>query len=125
MKAAYDGRTMGLIRERGITLEICPTSNLNSRVVSGWDEFAWIFDTFRRNGVRYTINTDGPEMLKTYIRDELASLARHDILSVEEQEQAAAWAREASFVPGVSAIADLEPPRRTPATRRQVEREEA
>ncbi|HZW00745.1 MAG TPA: amidohydrolase family protein [Candidatus Deferrimicrobium sp.] len=125
VKAAYDQRTMGLIRERGITLEICPTSNLNSRVVSGWDEFKWIFDTFRQNGVRYTINTDGPEMLKTYIRDELASLARHDILSVEEQEQAAAWAREASFVPGVSASAEAEPPRRTPAPRRQIEREEA
>ena len=89
VKAAYDQRTMDLIRERGITLEICPTSNLNSRVVSGWDEFRWIFDTFRRNGVRYTINTDGPEMLKTYIRDEMASLSRHGILSVEEQEQAA------------------------------------
>jgi hypothetical protein len=75
--------------------------------------------------VRYTINTDGPEMLKTYIRDELASLARHDILSVEEQEQAARWALEASFVPGVSGDAEVPTPRRTPATRRQVEREEA
>jgi adenosine deaminase len=125
VKSAYDSRTMALIRERGITLEICPTSNLNSRVVSGWDEFRWIFDTFRRNGVRYTINTDGPEMLKTYIRDELASLARHGILSVEEQEQAAAWAREASFVPAVTGAVDVPTPRRTPATRRQVEREEA
>ncbi len=125
VKAAYDQRAMGLIKERGISLEICPTSNLNSRVVSGWDEFRWIFDTFRRNGVRYTINTDGPEMLKTYIRDELASLARHDILSVEEQEQAARWALEASFVPGVSGDAEVPTPRRTPATRRQVEREEA
>jgi adenosine deaminase len=116
---------MDLIRERGITLEVCPTSNLNSRVVSGWDEFKWIFETFRRNGVRYTINTDGPEMLKTYIRDELASLARHGILSVEEQEQAASWAREASFVPGVAEAVAVTPPRRTPATRRQVEREEA
>jgi adenosine deaminase len=111
-----------MIRERGITLELCPTSNLNSRVVSSWDEFAWIFDTFHQNGVRYTINTDGPEMLKTYLRDEMASLARHDILSVEQQEQAADWAREASFVKGA---AEAKAPRRTPATRRQIEREEA
>lgn len=124
VKAAYDEHTMAMIRERGITLEVCPTSNLNSRVVSGWDEFRWIFETFRHNGVRYTINTDGPEMLKTYIRDELASLARNGILSVEEQEQAADWAREASFVPGVPAGDALPRPRRTPATRRQVEREE-
>lgn len=122
VKSAYDDRTMAMLRERGITLELCPTSNLNSRVVSGWDEFAWIIDTFHRNGVRYTINTDGPEMLKTYIRDELASLARHGILSVEQQERAAEWAREASFVEGV---ADVPRPRRTPATRRQIEREEA
>ena len=72
VKAAYDPRAMAMIRERGIVLEICPTSNLNTRVVSGWDEFRWIFDTFRRNEVRFTINTDGPEMLKTYIRDEMA-----------------------------------------------------
>ena len=63
-----------------------PHSNLNTRVVSGWDEFRWIFDTFRRNEVRFTINTDGPEMLKTYIRDEMATLGRLGILSVEDQE---------------------------------------
>jgi adenosine deaminase len=122
VKSAYDERTMAMIRERGITLELCPTSNLNSRVVSGWDEFAWIFQTFEQHQVRYTINTDGPEMLKTYIRDEMASLARHGILSVEQQERAAAWAREASFVDGADAVPQ---PRRTPATRRQIEREEA
>ena len=98
VKSAYDPRTMAMIRERGITLEVCPTCNLNTRVVSGWDEFRWIFDTFRRNGVSYTINTDGPEMLKTYIRDELATLGRLSILSLEEQEQSAEWARQASFV---------------------------
>ena len=122
VKAAWDPRTMAMIRERGITLEICPTSNLNSRVVSSWDEFKWIFDNLRRNKVRYTINTDGPEMLKTYIRDELSSLSRHGILSVEEQQQAAEWAREASFVAGVHEVPTS---KRTPATRAQLEREEA
>ena len=122
VKAAYDPRAMAMIRERGIVLEICPTSNLNTRVVSGGDEIRWIFDTFRRNGVRFTISTDGPEMLKTYIRDELATLGRLGILSVEEQEQAAATAMAASFVPNVS---DVPLPVRQPATREAVEREEA
>lgn len=122
VKAAYDPRTMAMIREREITLEVCPTSNLTTRVVSGWDEFRWIFDTFRRNGVRFTINTDGPEMLKTYIRDEMATLGRLGILSVDEQEQSAEWARQASFVEGLSSIPL---PRRPPAGRRHLEREEA
>ena len=104
VKAAYDPRAMEMIRDRGIVLEICPTSNLNTRVVSGWDEFRWIFDTFRRNEVRFTINTDGPEMLKTYIRDEMATLGRLGILSVEDQEDAAATSLAASFVPNVSDV---------------------
>ena len=111
-----------MIRERGIVLEICPSSNLNTRVVSGWDEFRWIFDTLRRNEIRFTINTDGPEMLKTYIRDEMASLGRLGILTVEDQEIAAATSLAASFVPNVS---DVPAARFEPASRLAVEREEA
>jgi adenosine deaminase len=122
VKAAYDPRAMDMIRERGIVLEICPTSNLNTRVVSGWDEFRWIFDTLRRNGVRYTISTDGPEMLKTYARDEYATLGRLGILSIEDQEQAAAVAMAATFVANAS---DLPAPARKPESRMVVEREEA
>lgn len=122
VKSAYDPYTMAMLKERAITLELCPTSNLNTRVVSGWEEFRWIFDTFRRNEVRYTINTDGPEMLKTYIRDELSTLGRLGILSVEEQLQSAEWARQSSFV---ASLSDLPLPRKAPAPRVQVEREEA
>jgi len=122
VKAAYDPRAMAMIQERGIVLEICPSSNLNTRVVSSWDEFRWILDTFRRNGVRFTISTDGPEMLRTYIRDELATLGRLGILSIEEQEQVAATSMAASFVPNVS---DVPAPALVPATRDAVEREEA
>ncbi|HEY3071508.1 MAG TPA: adenosine deaminase family protein [Candidatus Limnocylindrales bacterium] len=122
VKAAYDPRAMAMLRERGIVLEICPTSNLNTAVVSGWDEFRWIFDTFRRNEVRFTINTDGPEMLKTYIRDELATLGRLGILSLQDQQQAAATSLAASFVPNVS---DVPAALMEPARREVVEREEA
>jgi adenosine deaminase len=122
VKAAYDPRAMAMIRDRGIVLEICPTSNLNTRVVSGWDEFRWIFDTFRRNEIRFTINTDGPEMLQTYIRDEMATLGRLGILSVEDLQLAAATSLASSFVPNVS---DVPTPRLAPATRVVVEREEA
>jgi hypothetical protein len=61
-------------------------------------------------------------MLKTYIRDELSSLGRLGILSAEEQAQTAEWARQASFVGGVS---DVPLPRRQPPGRSQLEREEA
>jgi adenosine deaminase len=110
-----------MLRERGIVLEICPTSNLNTGVVASWEEFRWIFDQFHRNGVRYAISTDGPEMLKTYIRDELATLGRLGILSLEQQQQVAATTLAASFVPNVS---DVPLSTHQPAPRPVVEREE-
>ena len=77
VKAAYDPRAMAMLSERGIVLEICPTSNLNTRVVSGWDEFRWIFDTFRRNGVRFTISHrrpgDAPDLHPRRARDARAA----------------------------------------------------
>ena len=123
VKAAYDPRAMAMIRDRGIVLEICPTSNLNTRVVSGWDEFRWIFDTFRRNEVRFTINTDGPEMLKTYIRDELAQLGRLGILSVADQEDGRRDV--AGRLVRARTSRDVPAPRLEPASRVAVEREEA
>ncbi|HET7182971.1 MAG TPA: hypothetical protein VFI15_12125 [Candidatus Limnocylindrales bacterium] len=122
VKAAYDPRAMAMLHDRGIVLEICPTSNLNTRVVSGWDEIRWILDTFRRNGVRFIISTDGPEMLQTYIRDELATLGRLGILSMKEQEDIAATTMAASFVRNVSDVPLTE---HLPPTRTAVEREEA
>jgi adenosine deaminase len=93
------------LAERKIVLEICPTSNLMTQVVKDWDEFRQIFDALRKNKVRYVIGTDGPEMLQTYIRDELAALGRHGILSVEEQEIAAAYSIKASFVKNAIKVA--------------------
>jgi hypothetical protein len=61
-------------------------------------------------------------MLKTYIRDELAMLGRLGILTLAEQEEAVRTALAASFVPNVG---DIRPPRLEPATREEVEREEA
>jgi adenosine deaminase len=90
-------------------------------VVSSWDEFRWIFDQFHRNGVRYSISTDGPEMLKTYIRDELSTLGRLGILTLEQQERIAATSLAASFVPNVS---DVPLTNHQPAPRLVVEREE-
>ena len=72
--------------------------------------------------MRFIISTDGPEMLQTYMRDELATLGRLGILSLEEQEQVAATAMASSFVPNVS---DVTSTQRRPAAREVIEREEA
>ena len=98
VKSVEDPKALKALADRKIVLEICPTSNLMTQVVKDWDEFRLIFARLRAAKVRYVIGTDGPEMLQTYIRDELAALGRHGILSVEEQEAAAARSIKASFV---------------------------
>ena len=96
--AARDPELMGLLREAGTVLEICPTSNLLTRALP--DESA-IRDTFRAfvdNEVAFTIATDGPEMMHTHLRDELELLERIGALSADELAQANARGHAASFI---------------------------
>ncbi len=98
--AAKDERVMDLLRERGIVLEICPSSNLATRAVSSLDELGTILRRFWERGVKFTINTDGPYLLDTSMRGEVRMLREAGVLSEEQIEQTFRWAREATFVEG-------------------------
>ena len=96
--AAKDERVMGLLRERGIVLEICPSSNLATRAVASLDELGTVLRRFWEHGVKFTINTDGPYLLDTNLRSEVRMLRDAGVLSDEQLEQTFRWAREATFV---------------------------
>src|SRR5581483_8941646 len=69
--AARDPGLMAELRERGIVLEICPTSNLLTKALPDEGAVRQTFRTFLDHGVRFTIATDGPEMMRTHLQDEL------------------------------------------------------
>ncbi len=96
--AAKDEGVMDLLRERGIVLEICPSSNLATRAVASIEELGEILQRFWRRGVRFTINTDGPYLLDTDMRREVDLLREHLVLADEQIEQTFRWARAATFV---------------------------
>ncbi len=96
--AAKDERVMHLLRERGITLEICPSSNLATRAVASLEELGSVLRRFWEHGVRFTINTDGPYLLDTNMRSEVRMLREAGLLSDEQLDQTLRWAREATFV---------------------------
>ncbi len=104
IKSAFDPTVMGMLRERDIVLEICPSSNLNTRVVRDLDEVRVLLRRLLDHRVRFAISTDGPEMLRTYLREELNMLMRTDILSLEEVEATIATGHAASFVDRAPAI---------------------
>jgi adenosine deaminase len=56
------------------------------------------FRTFVENGVKFTIATDGPEMMRTHLRDEFDLLLRIGALDERELEEANERGHEASFV---------------------------
>ena len=88
------------IAERGILLEICPSSNLHTQVVKGPEELGQFIATFKKHKVRFSFNTDGPEMLQTTLRDELRLAVRSEWVSKEELVERGEWAKAASFLNG-------------------------
>src|SRR2546421_8329089 len=60
--AAGDPELMAGLREAGIVLEICPTSNLLTKALPDEDAVRTTFRAFAHHGVAFTIATDGPEM---------------------------------------------------------------
>ncbi len=96
--AAQDEALMEQIREADITLEICPTSNLLTKALPDEDAVRDTFRAFTDNGVRFTIATDGPEMMRTHLRDEFELLERIGALDSDGLRDANARGHEVSFV---------------------------
>ncbi len=98
VRASEDVATMEEVANRGIVLEICPTSNVHTAVVGDLMDFKDIFAKFKTHKVSFTINTDGPEMLGTNLVNEYQQLLEKGILEKEDLTKASETARKASFI---------------------------
>jgi adenosine deaminase len=96
--AAQDPELMAQLRDAGITLEICPTSNLLTKALPNEDAVRDIFRAFKDADVAFTIATDGPEMMRTHLRDEFELLLRIGALEEAELAEANRRGHEKSFV---------------------------
>jgi adenosine deaminase len=96
--AARDPELMAALRDAGTVLEICPTSNLLTRALRDEDEVRETLRAFVDKSVAFTIATDGPEMMRTHLRDELELLRRIGALDEEELDEANRRGHEAAFV---------------------------
>jgi adenosine deaminase len=96
--AARDAELMAALRELGIVLEICPTSNLLTKALADEDEVRFTFRQFLENDVPFTVATDGPEMMQTHLRDELELLLRIGAADEDDLRAANARGHVASFV---------------------------
>ena len=96
--AACDPELMETLRATEIVLEICPTSNLLTKALESEEALRDTFRAFTDNGVPFTIATDGPEMMRTHLRDEFELLVRIGALEREQLPLANERGHAASFV---------------------------
>jgi adenosine deaminase len=103
--AARDPELMETLRATEIVLEICPTSNLLTKALESEDAVRETFRAFTDNGVLFTIATDGPEMMRTHLRDEfellvrIGALEREQLPIANERGHAAAFVRREPVLP--------------------------
>lgn len=99
VRSIENEKTLEMVRKMGVTLEVCPSSNLNTRVIKGVGHMRQVFRQLGSHHIKYTINTDGPEMLLTNLRNEFDFLLRNGILKEEDVLRANRYAFDASFIP--------------------------
>jgi adenosine deaminase len=96
--AAQDPKLMDQLREAEIVLEICPTSNLLTKALESEDAVRDTFRAFTQHEVPFTIATDGPEMMRTHLRDEFELLLKIGALDEDLVSEANRRGHEATFI---------------------------
>ncbi len=100
IRAASDKKLMQELVKRDIVLEVCPMSNLVTKAVENKEELKFILRTFIKNKVKFTINTDWPEVIKNaHLHRQFQMLLKENILSEEELKQCNDSAFASSFIP--------------------------
>src|SRR4029077_18728543 len=100
--AARDSDLMAALGDAQITVEICPTSHLLTKALADEDALRATLRAFVEHRVQFTIATDGPEMMRTHLRDELELLLRIGALDEGELRAANERGHDASFIARVA-----------------------
>lgn len=108
LAAAYGARRIGhgiamkgdvklqeKIARAGIGVEMCPSSNLQTKAVAGWEDYP--FREFLDRGVNISVNTDNRTVTNTTVTKELQLLQEHFHLTQEEAGELMKRSMDVSF----------------------------
>ena len=82
LRALECERTTALLRDRKIPLELCYTSNLQTKAVESESQYP--LREFLDNGIKVTINTDNRTVSNTTMTKELQFIQEHYRITDEE-----------------------------------------
>lgn len=98
IRCVDDPKLMEYLALKNITLEVCPTSNLQTSAVKTWKEMGSVIAALKKYHVPFTINSDGPELLATSVKEEFEHLLVRKILTIDDVVRCTKTARAASFI---------------------------
>ena len=91
-------QNFGHLAKKNIVLEVCPTSNLRVKFVKDLKDMKRILHKFMKYDVKFTINSDNPQLLQTNVSNEMDLLYKNGILNKQQIEQCLKNSVEASFI---------------------------
>ncbi|HEX2622550.1 MAG TPA: adenosine deaminase family protein, partial [Phototrophicaceae bacterium] len=97
IRALEDPGILQIMMERSITLEVCPTSNVHSGVISNLQNHPLFWLT--EQGLLTTINTDDPLISDITLTDEMYRAVKYMRFTMDDVKQATLRAVQASFLP--------------------------
>lgn len=97
LAAARDPEVCALLRDRGIPLEACPSSNVAMGLIPAFRYYP--LQKFLESGVTITLNSDDPALFGTSIEEEFSRAAREFPLSDEQIFALTRNAVRAAFMP--------------------------
>lgn len=96
VRAQEDEGLLALLKERQIPLEMCPTSNVQTKAVGSFREHPIL--KYLRSGLKVTLNTDNMTVSDTTIEREFSRLSGELGMTAEEHRQLLYHAADAAFL---------------------------
>jgi len=95
VRTAEDEAVLKLAKETGVTFEMCPTSNFQTRVVDKLEDYPLI--KYMEYGIKVTLNTDDPAIEGTNISQEYSLMEQSIGLTPEHEKILLSNAINAAF----------------------------
>jgi adenosine deaminase len=97
IRSVDDPRLLATLAERGVVLDVCPTSNVLTGAVESWEQHP--LRALRDAGVPFTLNSDDPTFFHTTLTEEYRRAATHFGFGADDLCAAVLTAARASFLP--------------------------
>ncbi len=95
IRAKEDAAVLQVVKESGVTLDMCPTSEKQTHAIEDMSQFPFI--EYMNQGIKVTLNTDDPAIENTTIAGEYDYMEKEFGLTLEQEIKSLEYAIDAAF----------------------------